>query len=254
MSEFAAELSIVDLMINELGVVAEFSPTDRLRLIDSPEPLIRYLLDLGRHYNEVRFLCSRWLNEFLNNDLIQCFEPLRLRRIPDFTVKGVLPRIVARLNVNGFTRHEIEDNIRRRALYINVYDGPAVNTDSGDLIQYIENRRFNSILYQSALKSLLIEIPVPFTISHEMNEAIEEYCISTSNTDQIFQIKSRVKIRPFVLYLLAYDPRKYTCETITLLNPLTFRPTSPELQMCGMLWSRLMNFSLMWIEGLFPSL
>lgn len=159
MSEFAAELSIVDLMINELGVVAEFSPTDRLRLIDSPEPLIRYLLDLGRHYNEVRFLCSRWLNEFLNNDLIQCFEPLRLRRIPDFTVKGVLPRIVARLNVNGFTRHEIEDHIRRRALYINVYDGPAVNTDSGDLIQYIENRRFNSILYQSALNSLLIEIP-----------------------------------------------------------------------------------------------
>nr|DAZ85692.1 TPA_asm: VP3 [Aedes orbi-like virus] len=221
MSEFAAEMSIIDLMINDLGVDAEFSPNERLRLIDSPEPLIKYLLDLGSHYNEVRHLCNRWLNQFLNNNpLIECFEPLRLRRINDFTVKGVLPRIVARLNVNGFTREYIEEQIQRHMLYINVYEGPARVTDSRALIRHIENRRFNSVLYQSAANSLLIEIPVPFVISHALSDAIEKYCISVNDRERVSQIKSRVDIHPFVLYVLSFDPREYACDDNYTPSPI----------------------------------
>lgn len=122
-----------------------------------------------------------------------------------------MPRIVARLFVNGFTRQNIELHIRYRTIYRNVYDGDARELDSADLVRHIENRTYNSILYQSGLDPLVIRLPMSFTISHVLEVSPESHCISVGTADITSLIKNRIIIHPFKYYLISYDTRKYLC-------------------------------------------
>lgn len=56
MCEFAVERAIVDRMVNALGIDKEFSPTDRMTVLNSTEPLMTYLFSIGKYFNELK----RW--------------------------------------------------------------------------------------------------------------------------------------------------------------------------------------------------
>lgn len=211
MSDFAMERNIVENLLNELGVRREFTIGDVLKLVNNDEPMVKYILEIGKFFNESSKLSIRWLEPFLRHELTDCFAPLQNRMIHDLVPKGVLPRIVSHLHINGFTRDVIDVHIRNRSIYVNIFDGECEPVGSNDLARIIENRAFKHMLHDSMNEPLEILFPLPYELEYKFSESTESYCFSINDKSLLPLIKERLEIKKFKLYLLSYDNRIYHC-------------------------------------------
>lgn len=195
MSDFAMERGIVENLLRELGVRREFTVGDVLKLINNDEPMIKYILEIGRYFNESSRLSEQWLHPFLGHGLTDCFGPLQSRMVNDLIPKGVLPRIVSHLHVNGFTREIVDRHIRDRSVYVNIFDDECDPVGSNDLARIIENRAFKYMLHDSINEPLEILFPLPFELEYKFSDSTETYCFSINDKSQLPLIKDRLDIK-----------------------------------------------------------
>lgn len=170
MSDFAMEKSIVESLSRELGIFREFTIGDILRLTKNEEPMIKYILAIGRFYNESSKLSERGLAPFMGHGLTDCFVPLQNRMVNDFVPKGVLPRIISHLHINGFKREIIDQHVRNRSVYVNVFDDDCEVIEARELARIIENRAFKFLLHDSMDEPLEMSFPLPFELEYKFSE------------------------------------------------------------------------------------